>query len=681
MIENKKLRLNFHGRIIDHLGIQMYQSPVAAIAEMVANSWDADAEQVEVTLPDQLNESAEIVVRDNGIGMTFDECQEHYLTVGWCRREEAEGDHSPEKRRPVLGRKGIGKFAGFGVAEVIQVDTVSKRTGERTVFILDIGVLRSGEYIVQEGGEIAVQAYDPPSEERRSEHGITIRLRKLKLGRRPSPEAFARSMARRFLLHQRVADFVVRVNGQPLPKDEDLAGVEFVFPRDYMNDEAPVGMTRDGEWGVERLRSARQIRWRFIFYREPIEEEEMRGIAVFSRGKLAQNPFFFNLAGGLGGQHGQEYLSGQVEADYVDDLGDDVIATERQRINWEHAETAPLEDWGRTRIKELLRLWHERRGEKRRKEIEDRVAEFSRRLAKLPSHEQRTIKRALTKVGGIPALSEEQFRSLAEAILQAWEQGRLRELINTLANRTDMTTEWLLSTLAEADVLVALNLAEAVCTKLEAVRGLKALVEQRELENALRDYIAERPYLLDPKWETFKREVAVRYIMEEAARAAGLKDGDGEGERKRIDLALRSGEHLLVVEFMRPGKRADWDHLSRCRRYVLLVRDKTSAETALGIQRVTGLIVADRLDDDASVRSEVQELRKSEIYAFSWQSLLEQAERKWREFLEILGSRAPADERLQAVKNRTPAGHDRQDDGGHESGLEERHGDGEGSAA
>ena len=39
----KKLYLEFHGRVIEHLGIQMYQSPVNAIAELIANSWDADA--------------------------------------------------------------------------------------------------------------------------------------------------------------------------------------------------------------------------------------------------------------------------------------------------------------------------------------------------------------------------------------------------------------------------------------------------------------------------------------------------------------------------------------------------------------------------------------------------------------------------------------------------------------
>ena len=61
---NKKLHLKFHGRIIDHLGIQMYQSPTAAIAELVANAWDADAEEVSITLPDQLDKAAMIVIKE-----------------------------------------------------------------------------------------------------------------------------------------------------------------------------------------------------------------------------------------------------------------------------------------------------------------------------------------------------------------------------------------------------------------------------------------------------------------------------------------------------------------------------------------------------------------------------------------------------------------------------------------
>lgn len=71
MTENAKtLRLSFHGRSIDHLGIQMYQSPVATIEEMTANSRDADAEGVEIMLPNELGEAAEIVVCNDGIGIT-----------------------------------------------------------------------------------------------------------------------------------------------------------------------------------------------------------------------------------------------------------------------------------------------------------------------------------------------------------------------------------------------------------------------------------------------------------------------------------------------------------------------------------------------------------------------------------------------------------------------------------
>ena len=33
-----KLYLRFHGRIIDSLGTQMYQSPAAAVAELIANA-------------------------------------------------------------------------------------------------------------------------------------------------------------------------------------------------------------------------------------------------------------------------------------------------------------------------------------------------------------------------------------------------------------------------------------------------------------------------------------------------------------------------------------------------------------------------------------------------------------------------------------------------------------------
>ena len=79
----KKLYLEFHGRVIEHLGIQMYQSPVNAIAELVANAWDADATSVEIEIPHTVTDpDATFMIRDNGIGMDFDECQNCFPSCG-----------------------------------------------------------------------------------------------------------------------------------------------------------------------------------------------------------------------------------------------------------------------------------------------------------------------------------------------------------------------------------------------------------------------------------------------------------------------------------------------------------------------------------------------------------------------------------------------------------------------
>src|SRR3989339_1886521 len=141
----KELFHEIQGRVIDHLGIAMYQNAVNAVAELIANSWDADAPQVEILIPDLSDPTDfEITVKDTGVGMAFKECQDYFLKVGRNRRAQFGSDKS-KKGRPVLGRKGIGKFAGFGIANVILVDTTSEETGEHTVFKLDIEQLRKDD--------------------------------------------------------------------------------------------------------------------------------------------------------------------------------------------------------------------------------------------------------------------------------------------------------------------------------------------------------------------------------------------------------------------------------------------------------------------------------------------------------------------------------------------------------
>ncbi len=649
MESERKLYLAFHGRVIDHLGIQMYQNTVDAVGEMVANAWDADAESVQVGLPGELANDAEIVVSDDGSGMTFGECQERFLNVGYGRRGDKATENSPNKERLVLGRKGIGKFAGFGVARTMEIETVSALTGERTIFRLEIDALRGADqtYVNYEPLEIQVLLHEAPDEVRKTEHGTVVRLKDLNLHRRPSAAKLSKGLARRFLILERVDDFKVEVDGTPINHREDAEKVQFDFPTDYRAGEAPGGLIVEDGWGIEELAGRQSVRWRVVFYEDTISDDDLAGVAVFAHGKMAQKPFLFNIVGGVGGQAGIPYLSGRVEADFVDELTEDLIATERQRMNWAAEETKELLGWGQLRVKQLLEIWKDRRGEAKEAVLREKVGPFAARIGKLERHERKVVESALRNVARIPSITTEQFVELGESMLIAWEKGRLRELITEVSDAQDFDEGRLLELLVEAQVLTSLHAAEAVRAKLEVVESLRKRVNGRELENSLRDFVADHPWLLSPIWDTYVVETKVNRLIRDAADAAGVEtDPEWKG---RVDLVLSSGRDLLVVEFMRPQVTIDMDHVQRFERYMSEIRAAMVPGASTDFDRVNGLLVADGLNQRPAVRTLVEEQRGLGRMIMDWSYLLERAEAQWRDYLFLLRDRSPEDDRIQSV--------------------------------
>ncbi|UIU16658.1 ATP-binding protein [Klebsiella michiganensis] len=84
---------------VDKLGVKLYDRAYAVIAELVSNSYDADATKVTIRAPmgqylavkqDGVVTSKNITieVEDNGVGMAPDELQNFYLVVGKERRKD-----------------------------------------------------------------------------------------------------------------------------------------------------------------------------------------------------------------------------------------------------------------------------------------------------------------------------------------------------------------------------------------------------------------------------------------------------------------------------------------------------------------------------------------------------------------------------------------------------------------
>ena len=118
---------------VDKLGVKLYDRVSAVIAELVANGYDADAEVVTIEAPmgtylatvaeGQVTDAGHrIVVKDDGCGMTPEVINPFYLKVGGERRKDTRrGNKSAKHGRLVMGRKGVGKLAPFGICNRIEV--------------------------------------------------------------------------------------------------------------------------------------------------------------------------------------------------------------------------------------------------------------------------------------------------------------------------------------------------------------------------------------------------------------------------------------------------------------------------------------------------------------------------------------------------------------------------------
>ena len=194
--------------------------------------------------------------------------------------------------------------------------------------------------------------------------------------------------------------------------------------------------------------------------------------------------------------------------------------------------------------------------------------------------------------------------------------------------------------------MFALSLAEGLSVKLAILEGLAVGIEQRLKENTLRDQIAAHPWLIGPKWETFRRETSLGSLIADAATKAGW---DAKVDAMRIDLILSSGNQGLLIEFLRPGKKIDWDHLSRFRRYMQTVRAAIEANTGIALRQLEGMLVADELSADTAVQQELKEMKSAGMFAMDWDMLLAQSRKRWDEVLSLVSERANQDPRIADV--------------------------------
>ena len=109
--------------ILNHLGRNLYRSFITVLGEAISNAWDADAQNVRITIDRDKNI---LVIEDDGRGMSESDFQNKFLKIGYSKRKD--NVSKTKNGRPFIGRKGIGKLALLSCAKKITVLTKTMNT-------------------------------------------------------------------------------------------------------------------------------------------------------------------------------------------------------------------------------------------------------------------------------------------------------------------------------------------------------------------------------------------------------------------------------------------------------------------------------------------------------------------------------------------------------------------------
>jgi len=306
--------------VLNHLGINLYSNIPAVLSEVVANAWDADAEVVDIVIG-----SDEIAIIDDGCGMSYDDLNDKYLLIGYIRREQPGEAITPKYKRPVMGRKGIGKLSLFSIADTIEVQ--SMKNGDKNGFVMSAKKIQ--EQLKDKENYSGEYHPDPLPEDKITinKQGTRMNICNLKRGTSTTASALRKRLARRFSIIGVDYNFTVNIDGSPI-------GIE---DRDYFhkiqylwhygeNSEKYISYCRKdtllqhdkrpnkiGENGYEVSGWIGSMAKAGLLKDD--QGDNLNKIVIMVRGKLAQEDILEDFV--EGGMY-TKYLIGELHADFLD---------------------------------------------------------------------------------------------------------------------------------------------------------------------------------------------------------------------------------------------------------------------------------------------------------------------------------------------------------------------------
>ena len=531
---------------LKHLGISLYSSIPAVLAEAVANAWDADAEHVEI----RTDSGKTITIEDDGSGMTVSDANEKYLCVGYARRERGE-TRTARHGRPVMGRKGIGKLSLFSIANTVTVHSV--KDGESHGFEMRVKDIESAL-------RDKAPAYHPPKVGAAGdlEAGTRITLTDIK-PRTFYPKSLRKRLARRFSIIGGAHQFEVSLDGTRITAEDRNyhEKLQYVWlfgenGRSEFSGSTSKTFRLDPEVKVDGI-TERVGGWIGTVEKPSQLEDDAGGgsfnrIAVLIRGKMAQEDMLGSFEGGAYSKH----VVGEIYADFLDrDDMPDIATTGRQLIIEDDPRYVALKEKLRRDVEAVKARWTESRNEEGARVALEMPA-IREWFDGLPQGYRNQAKRIFGRINALSLDSDDTRRQLFVSGILAFENLKLKNMLDRLDDIDISNLEVLAELFLQIDDLEASAYYQTTKTRLEVIEKFSDLRDQNAKEKIIQKHLFDHLWLLDPSWERVSASEAMETSIKKAL--GGVFEGLTDEERRaRLDIQYRTiGNKHVIIELKRP---------------------------------------------------------------------------------------------------------------------------------
>jgi len=332
--------------------------------------------------------------------MSSADLQQKFLHIGRDRREN--GDRTALGRL-VIGSKGLGKLAGFGIASRIRLTTTFE--GKQSSITIDKSDLETVQ-------ELTNHKFDVTITDTALANGAKIELLQLHEALHlPPADVLRRHLFSSMPSH---AEFKINVNGVECTAG-DVLGTKNLF--------------------TEKIDGIGEVSG---FYIVANSRQGNPGLAVRVRGRIVQEPSLFGLDTRMHGFFTAEKIVGEINAEFLDPEGagegrHDLIKTSRDGFLEDSDVVQKFQSWASEFVRKVVSGIDQGETKKRTDALME-TPEIKVRLDALPPHVRGTASQVVRGiVAKLKTASEEDAKSLVEWVLRYYESNVLKELMQAIA--------------------------------------------------------------------------------------------------------------------------------------------------------------------------------------------------------------------------------------------------------